>query len=105
MSTTSKTGPRRLSETELDQARQILARVRTEITKVADGDASLLWALRRKVYKEMIYDERSKPMARRFLKAKLFAKQRGLCALCKENLRMITHVRGFWGSQGRGNLR
>lgn len=77
---------RRLTESELEKARAILAMTRNEIARVAGDDKSLLWALRRKVYKELVYDERSKPMARRMLKFKLFARQKGLCAGCTREL-------------------
>jgi len=77
---------RRLTESELEKARAILAMTRNQIARVAGTDQSLLWALRRKVYKELVYDERSKPMARRMLKFKLFARQKGLCAGCAGEL-------------------
>jgi hypothetical protein len=86
MTSTESSSGRRLTEQELASAREILVNTRAEIAKVSNGDPSLLWALRRKVYKELIYDERSKPMARRLLKAKLFAKQLGLCGDCKKSL-------------------
>lgn len=46
----------------------------------------LMWALRRKLAKELVYLERSTPMARRRLKELMFTKQRGLCAICQEIL-------------------
>ncbi len=44
------------------------------------------YALRRKLYKELSYDERGKPMHRRALKAKKRAMQNSLCALCADLL-------------------
>jgi ssDNA-binding Zn-finger/Zn-ribbon topoisomerase 1 len=46
----------------------------------------LLFALRRKIVKELGYDERSKPMVRRALKRKMHKKQNGICPLCNEAL-------------------
>lgn len=86
VSTEGTSSGRRLTDIELEKARKILALVRTEIGRVANGDEGLLWALRRKVCKELGYDERSKPMTRRWIKAKLFVRQKGLCADCQGNL-------------------
>ncbi len=77
---------RHLSEQELAIANRILSRVRKMIEKEADGAADLLWALRRKVAKELSYDERGKPMDRRKLKAVKRALQGGKCAMCKRKL-------------------
>jgi uncharacterized protein with PIN domain len=46
----------------------------------------LEWALRRKLYIALSYDERGKPIARRLLKQKMFRKQAGRCAKCGEIL-------------------
>ena len=48
----------------------------------------MLWALRRKLAKELTYDERGKPMFRRELKAlkRGEREQGGKCALCGEPL-------------------
>ncbi|MBK8097616.1 MAG: hypothetical protein IPK26_10940 [Planctomycetes bacterium] len=59
---------RRLSATELEQANAILELVRAQLDSVSGGDDALRWALRRKLYKELTYDERGKPMHRRRLK-------------------------------------
>lgn len=77
---------RQLSGNELDLANQILLEVRTCIKELAGRDNALEWALRRKVYKELMYDERGKPVQRRFLKAKLMIKQKGDCAQCGNTL-------------------
>ena len=75
---------RKLNADELQQANAILAQVRARVTELAAGDQELLFALRRKVYKELIYDERSKPMARRKLKLLKYDEQGGRCAICNE---------------------
>ena len=60
---------RQLSASELESlARPLLEVVRFRIAELAGEDAELLWALRRKLYKELAYDERGKPMQRRALK-------------------------------------
>lgn len=74
---------RQLSATELQTlARPLLAHVRAHLIALANGDAELLWALRRKLYKELLYDERSKPMQRVALKKVKRNQQNGLCAQC-----------------------
>jgi hypothetical protein len=77
---------RRLTPTELQAARQVLAAVRGHLETLANGDAELLFALRRKVYKELIYDERDKPGARKRLKAIKRREQNGICPECSNVL-------------------
>jgi hypothetical protein len=77
---------RRLSAAELHTANDLLAKVRKELEHLSDGDADLLFALRRKVAKELVYDERDKPMIRRALKRKMRGLQDGICPLCHEQL-------------------
>jgi hypothetical protein len=60
---------RRLESGELARAADILSSVRSQIAVASDGDLELAWALRRKVYKELTYDERGKPGHRSKLKA------------------------------------
>jgi hypothetical protein len=59
----------------------LIAEIRTRLTELSKGDNDLMWALRRKLTKELGYDERSKPMQRKMLKLKKMASQRGLCAV------------------------
>lgn len=49
-------------------------------------DTLLLFAYRRKIAKELTYDERGKPMQRKLLKAKKMGEQQGRCAICGEAL-------------------
>lgn len=53
---------------------------------LANGDKELHWALRRKLAKELVYDERSRPGDRRALKAYKRGEQKGVCALCTATL-------------------
>lgn len=77
---------RQLTQDELIQANSLLAEVRQRIEVLSGGDTDLLFAYRRKIYKELSYDERSKPMVRRKLKDQKWKSQRGLCALCGKEL-------------------
>lgn len=75
---------RRLSNEELQSlARPMLSEVRARLEVLSAGDSDLLWALRRKLYKELIYDERGKPMHRVKLKQLKLGEQKGLCLLCQ----------------------
>jgi hypothetical protein len=77
---------RNLTPEELDKANALLADVRARLVYLADGDAAALFAYRRKIAKELTYDERRKPMYRRALKANKMVEQMGLCPRCKEPL-------------------
>ena len=77
---------RRLTPDELVIANTLLAELREKLTQHSAGDLDLLFALRRKVAKELGYDERSKPMVRRALKTKMRKLQNGICPLCSEPL-------------------
>lgn len=60
----------------------LLDEVRGKLKSLSGGDAGLLFALRRKLFKELSYDERGKPMRRKVLKAAKYAEQSGKCANC-----------------------
>lgn len=77
---------RNLTSDELEKARALLEEIRGKLESLSGGDKELLFAYRRKVYKELTYDERSKPMARRALKDRKWKEQRGLCAICRKEL-------------------
>jgi hypothetical protein len=64
----------------------LLERVKADLQQMSGGDPRVLWALRRKLAKELVYLERSTPVARKKLKAQKWAKQKGLCALCKKDM-------------------
>lgn len=76
----------RLTLDQLDLARTLLDEVRARLVDLSNGDKELLFVYRRKVYKELVHDERSKPMVRRRLKQLKMKEQEGLCPLCKEPL-------------------
>jgi UTP:GlnB (protein PII) uridylyltransferase len=77
---------RRLDESELIEANVLLAEIRERLAAVSRGDAELLFAFRRKIAKELTYDERNKPMFRRKLKIQKRKEQKGACALCEQPL-------------------
>jgi hypothetical protein len=60
--------------------------VRAELQRLSEGDTNLLWALRRKLAKELVYLERGTPAHRNKLKALMWEKQNGVCALCEKSM-------------------
>jgi hypothetical protein len=60
---------RNLTPDELKEANVLLAEIRERLVALAGDDRALLFAYRRKVTKELGYDERSKPGVRSKLKA------------------------------------
>lgn len=76
----------RLNLVQLEHARGLLEEVRGKLAELSGDDKELLFAYRRKVYKELMHDERSKPMVRRRLKQLKMKEQRGICPLCSEAL-------------------
>jgi hypothetical protein len=77
---------RNLNAEELKKASSLLSEIRTKIDELGDGDAHLLFAYRRKIYKELIYLERGKPMVRRKVKIQKFDQQHGKCTHCSEDM-------------------
>ena len=62
----------------------LFERTKNELAVLSGGDARLMWALRRKLAKELVYIERSTPAERNKLKALMWKKQNGNCALCNQ---------------------
>jgi hypothetical protein len=78
---------RNLTADELrDVFNPLLTQVRSRLVELTNGDPDYHWALRRKLAKELVYDERSKPMQRRALKTRKRKAQSGLCAVCQTSL-------------------
>ena len=61
-------------------------RTKEELERLSGGDGDLLFALRRKLAKDLGYLERGAPMLRRKLKAQKRKEQNGLCAACHKLL-------------------
>lgn len=77
---------RTLTPLELASANELLEEVRARLAVLAGEDQELLFAYRRKISKELVYDERSKPMVRRRLKMLKRKQQGGACAVCRDPL-------------------
>src|SRR6266487_1834258 len=74
---------RQLTAQELaDLFEPMIADVRTRLAELSAGDANLLFALRRKLAKELSYDERGTPAERAKLKAFKRGEQDNKCAIC-----------------------
>jgi hypothetical protein len=73
---------RQLDPEQLGKANRLLDEIRDQLRMLSGGDDELLFAYRRKIAKELSYDERSKPMQRRALKKRMRALQGGLCPIC-----------------------
>jgi ribosomal protein L44E len=67
----------------------LLTDVRARLRSLSGDDPSLLFALRRKLYKELSYDERGKPMQRKVLKAVKYTEQGGRCKICGDELEKL----------------
>lgn len=78
---------RQLTNDELENlAHPMLKQMRGKLEELSGGDEELLWALRRKIAKELGYDERGKPMQRAALKKMKRREQDNLCVICKGTL-------------------
>jgi hypothetical protein len=73
---------RNLTHDELVKANTLLTDIRQRLEDLAAGDPAALFAFRRKIAKELTYDERGKPAERNRLKARKFGEQHGICPEC-----------------------
>jgi hypothetical protein len=64
----------------------LLDRVKADLKQASGGDPHVLWALCRKLAKELLYLERSTPAARKKLKTQKWIAQKGLCAICGKDM-------------------
>ncbi len=64
----------------------ILASVRTALEEASGGNSEVLHQMRRYVAKRLEFDERGTPAQRRKLHELKWKLQRGICALCPEEL-------------------
>lgn len=77
---------RNLTAAELKNANDLLTEIRERLAALA-GDVPLLkFAYRRKIVKELGYDERSKPSVRAKLKAMKWGLRNGKCAECHKDM-------------------
>jgi hypothetical protein len=70
---------RNLTSDELVKANSLLREIRVKLETLSGGDPELLFAFRRKVFKELTYDERSTPTVRKALKVLKRKEQHDLC--------------------------
>ena len=77
---------RQLSKDELALIKPLLEEIRERLKLLSGTDSELLFAYRRKVAKELIYEERSRPGDRRRLKKLKHVEQNGICPLCDKEL-------------------
>jgi hypothetical protein len=75
-----------LNKDQLAKAAALLEKIGNDLAALAGDDPSLLFAYRRKITKELTYQERSSPVARRKLKAAKRHAQNGQCERCKQPL-------------------
>jgi hypothetical protein len=73
---------RKLTNEERGLIEPLLAQIRESLKTLSAGDPELLFAYRRKLAKELQYDERSKPSQRKSLKRRKLIAQEGKCAIC-----------------------
>ena len=73
---------RQLTDSELEQANELLRYIRTRLDELSAGNWELRFAYNRKVAKELTYDERGTPMHRRIVKRTKWREQNGKCAEC-----------------------
>ena len=64
----------------------LIGMVRERLDALSGGDPELRFALNRKLFKDLSYDERGKPMERKILKALKRGEQGGLCTECRKAL-------------------
>ena len=72
-----------LNQKQLSKVKKLLEEIREKISELSHNDSKLIFAFKRKIYKELMYDERGKPMERKNLKNLLWKKQKGFCFECK----------------------
>ena len=85
---------RNLNPDELKRANELLDEIRARLLGLAGGDPLLLFAYRRKVVKELGYDERGKPGVRGKLKALKWGLQKPqVCSLRRRNASAIFRAR------------
>ncbi|OFZ53299.1 MAG: hypothetical protein A3D92_15985 [Bacteroidetes bacterium RIFCSPHIGHO2_02_FULL_44_7] len=78
---------RQLTQSERGQLFEpLFGKVKKLLENASRGDKELLWALTRKLRKEVMYLERGKPGTRRRLKKYKREEQNGKCAVCKRKL-------------------
>jgi hypothetical protein len=76
----------RLTPEQSARANALLETVRIRLTELSSGDPVVLFAMRRRVYIRLSYDERGTPAQRIKLKNQKWKLQGGKCAICNMDL-------------------
>jgi 5-methylcytosine-specific restriction endonuclease McrA len=76
----------RLTPEQLALANDLLKLIRQRLDELSRDDRESRFAFNRKVAKELLYDERSRPADRHRLKRQKRKEQAGKCAKCSEEL-------------------
>jgi hypothetical protein len=76
--------PQLTNDQRIDLFAPLFAQVITSLESYGENDLRLIWALRRKLAKELIYLERGTPSVRKKLKTFMWTKQKGMCSLCNK---------------------
>jgi hypothetical protein len=76
----------RLTSEQAEAANALLKEIDERLEKMRDGDAQLLFSLRRRIYIRLSYAERGNPTHRKKLKEMKWKEQRGKCAIGGEDL-------------------
>jgi len=79
-------GPRLTDKQREELFAPLFKRVVADLAQLANGDSDVLWALRRKLAKELMYLERGTPMQRKLLKTMMWARQNRMCAILQQGL-------------------
>jgi hypothetical protein len=80
------TNPRLTSDQIKELFDPLFLQTNARLEELSAGDPQLLFALRRKLFKELGYLERGSPHTRNKLKAMKRIEQGGLCAICQQAL-------------------
>ena len=76
-----------LTAEQREQTQKLLAKVRDDLATLASGNPAVLFAMRRRVFIRLLYDERGTPAERKRLKKQKRLEQNNLCPRCNEPLR------------------
>jgi hypothetical protein len=74
----------RLTKAQRDAVTLLFEEVQARLKELAADKSDHLFALRRRLYTQLVYAERGTPAARKRLKTKKWKFQSGLCAICNK---------------------
>lgn len=77
---------RRMTTDEIASVMELFEQVKSSLDDLAKGDQELLFAMRRRLYVRLSYEERNTPAYRTKLKASKLKQQSGKCAICGKSL-------------------